>query len=164
MLLLSNATAKYAKVNLHNYFNLHICPSLRRRRRHVTSRHTFKLPIPAVDSQNVSNKSCLACAQSEKYSFWFTLRPLGSMRRGEAELHTLQYQARWNQATYIKTQFSVSSPLQCRSQAVVCVSTPRMYPRSGYFLVMNKLTSSLLLQFQMVLIVLILYIYIYIFH
>ena len=29
----------------------------------VTSRHTFKLPIPAVDSQNVSNKSCLACAQ-----------------------------------------------------------------------------------------------------
>ena len=57
------------------------------------------------------------------------------MRQGEAELHTLQYQARWNQATYIKTQFSVSSPLQCRSQAVVCVSTPRMYPRSGYFLV-----------------------------
>ena len=26
-----------------------------------------------------------------KYSFWFTLRLLGSMRRGEAELHTLQY-------------------------------------------------------------------------
>ena len=24
---------------------------------------------------------------------------------------------------------------QSRSQAVVCVSTPRMYPRSGYFLV-----------------------------
>ena len=60
----------------------------------VTSRHTLKLPIPAVDSQNVSNKSCLACVQSEQYSFWFTLRPLGSMRRGEAELHTLQYQAR----------------------------------------------------------------------
>ena len=134
---LSTMTLTGVIIYLHNYFNLHICPSLRRRRRrrHVTSRHTFKLPIPAVDSQNVSNKSCLACAQSEKYSFWFTLRPLGSMRQGEAELHTLQYQARWNQATYIKTQFSVSSPLQCRSQAVVCVSTPRMYPRSGYFLV-----------------------------
>ena len=26
-----------------------------------------------------------------------------------------------------------------RSQAVVCVSTPRMYPRSGYFLVDNNL-------------------------
>ena len=33
------------------------------------------------------------------------------------------------------TQFRVSSPLQSRSQAVVCVSTPRKYPRSGYFLV-----------------------------
>ena len=27
---------------------------------------------------------------------------------------------------------------QCRSQAVVCVSTPRMYPWSGYFLVLTK--------------------------
>ena len=33
------------------------------------------------------------------------------------------------------TQFRVSLPLQSRSQAVVCVSTPRKYPRSGYFLV-----------------------------
>ena len=46
------------------------------RRRPVPSH--FKFPIPAVDSQNVSNESCLACAQSEKYSFGFTLRPLGS--------------------------------------------------------------------------------------
>ena len=28
-----------------------------------------------------------------------------------------------------------TSPTQSRSLAVVCVSTPRMYPRSGYFLV-----------------------------
>ena len=33
------------------------------------------------------------------------------------------------------TQFRVSSPLQSRSKAVVCASTPRKYPRSGYFLV-----------------------------
>ena len=26
---------------------------------------------------------------------------------------------------------SVTSPPQCRSQAVVCVSTPRMYPQKG---------------------------------
>ena len=32
----------------------------------------------------------------------------------------------------------VSSPPQSRSKAVVCVSTPRMYPRSGYFLVNKK--------------------------
>ena len=35
----------------------------------------------------------------------------------------------------LKTHFRVSSPPQSRSQAVVCVSTPRKYPRSGYFLV-----------------------------
>ena len=29
----------------------------------------------------------------------------------------------------------VSSPPQSQSKAVVCVSTPRMYPRCGYFLV-----------------------------
>ena len=34
---------------------------------------------------------------------------------------------------YIETHFSVSSPPQSRSQAVVCVSTTRMYLRSGHF-------------------------------
>ena len=40
----------------------------------------------------------------------------------------------------------VISPPQCRSQAVVCVSTPRMYPRSGYFLVKN--ISKYILQIR----------------
>ena len=88
--------------------------------------HTFKI-FPETPLEGPKRNSMPHCA-------------LGSKRRGEAELHTLQYQARWNQATYIKTQFSVSSPLQCRSQAVVCVSTPTMYPRSGYFLVTNILS------------------------
>ena len=35
----------------------------------------------------------------------------------------------------VRILFRVSSPPQSRSKAVVCVSTPRMYPRSGYFLV-----------------------------
>ena len=38
-----------------------------------------------------------------------------------------------------ETYFSVSSLPQCWSQAFVCVSTPRMYLRSGYFLVFPKL-------------------------
>ena len=70
-----------------------------------------------------------------KYVVWVTFRPLWFIRQGEAELHTLQNKARWIQAMYIETHFSVSSPLQSRSQAVVCVSTPRMYPQSRYFLV-----------------------------
>ena len=35
--------------------------------------------------------------------------------------------------------FNISSPSQSQSQAVVCVSTPRMYLRSGYFLVIIKI-------------------------
>ena len=44
-----------------------------------------------------------------------------------------------SKATYTKTRFSVSSPSQCWSQTVVCVSTPMMYQRSGYFLVCKEL-------------------------
>ena len=40
----------------------------------------------------------------------------------------------------LRYMFRVSSPPQSRSKAVVCVSTPRMYPRSGYFLVNHKTT------------------------
>ena len=36
-------------------------------------------------------------------------------------------------------QSSAISPHQCQSQAVVCVSTPRMYLQSGYFLVYTVL-------------------------
>ena len=48
-------------------------------------------PIPAVLSLNVTNKSYLVCVKSEKYAFWVTLRPLGFMRRGEAELGKLKF-------------------------------------------------------------------------
>ena len=37
----------------------------------------------------------------------------------------------------------VSSPPQSRSKAVVCVSTPRKYPRSGCSLVLPKIFSTL---------------------
>ena len=39
---------------------------------------------------------------------------------------------------YTKTHFSVSSPPQNSTQAVLCVTTPRMYPQNGYFLVVTK--------------------------
>ena len=38
-----------------------------------------------------------------------------------------------NHATYIKTQFSASSPPQCWSKAIVCVNILRMYPLGRYF-------------------------------
>ena len=85
--------------------------------------------------QNVTNKSCLVCVKSEKHAFWVTLRLLGPMQQGKAKLHTLHYQSRQSRAVYIKTHFSVSLPPQFWSQAVVCVSIPRMYPRRRHILV-----------------------------
>ena len=43
---------------------------------------------------------------------------------------------------YIKIYFIASSRFHCLSQQVVCVSTPKMYPRSRYFLVKYKCTYS----------------------
>ena len=66
--------------------------------------------------------------------------------RGEAELRILDFKntwsdfqnmtaAKWSEAELRLYNLKETSPPQSRSQAVVCVSTPRMYPRSGYFLV-----------------------------
>ena len=126
---------------LNNYFDFHVCLSFRPPSvRKLTS-------IPAVIQQNVTNKSCLVCVMSEKYAFWITLRPQSDRcRRGEAEVRILDFKTTWSEfqkasqtateqgnAKYIKTHFSISSPPKSWSQAVVCVRTPRMYPRSGYF-------------------------------
>ena len=67
--------------------------------------HRFFL-IPAIALQNVTDESYLACIKSEKYVVWVTLRSHGSIRQGEAELRTLQYEAGCRQATYIETHFS----------------------------------------------------------
>ena len=42
---------------------------------------------------------------------------------------------------YTETHFSISLPSQSQSRAVVCLSTPSMYPRSRYFLVKPKLNT-----------------------
>ena len=49
---------------------------------------------------------------------------------------------------YTLTSFSVSSPTQCLSQAVVCISTPRMYPQSRHFLVTLTITFKLYTRFK----------------
>ena len=42
--------------------------------------YLITIPIPAVLSQSVTKKSCLACVKKKKYAFMVTLRPIGSMR------------------------------------------------------------------------------------
>ena len=66
--------------HLNNYFRLRICLSFC-----MWVRNTS---VPAVVSLNVNNKSCLTCVKTEKYAFWDTHRPLGSMRPC---LHTLRF-------------------------------------------------------------------------
>ena len=48
------------------------------------------------------------------------------------------HEVRQSQATrtYIKTHFSVSSPHQCQSQAVLNIGTPKMYPWNVSLLVL----------------------------
>ena len=53
------------------------------------------------------------------------------MKRGEAKLSNKSY-------------FCSSSPPECRSQAVVCISTPMMCPRISYFLVSTISKENLL--------------------
>ena len=49
-------------------------------------------PIPAVVSENVTNKSCLVRDKSEKYASWVTLRPQSDRhRQGEAEVYILDF-------------------------------------------------------------------------
>ena len=112
---------------LNNYFRLHFCLSFRS---YIC--HTSIFSNSCSGNPKCQDKSCLACIKGEKYVVWVTLRPLGSIRRGETELRILQYGVKWSQATYIETHFSVSAPSQSWSQAIVCVSTPRMYPRSDF--------------------------------
>ena len=88
----------------------------------------------------------MVCVKSEKYAFLVTLRPQWDLcRRGEAKVRILDFKTTWSefqipsQNTLAKAKpryvFRVSSPPQSWSKAVVCVSKPRMYPHSGYFLV-----------------------------
>ena len=107
---------------LHNYFNIHVCPSSWR----WLLRHPFILPIPAMLSQNVTNESSWCVLRVENMHSLSPSDPLRSARRGEAMLCTLHYQARRRQASSIKTHFKafITSPVP---SSCVCVTTPRMY-------------------------------------
>ena len=54
--------------------------------------------IPAVVSQNVTNKSCLVCVESEKYASWVTLRPQWDRcRQGKAEACIIGFKTTWSE-------------------------------------------------------------------
>ena len=54
--------------------------------------------IPAVVSENVTNKSCLVHDKSEKYSSWVTLQPQSDRcRQCEAEVRILDFRTTWSE-------------------------------------------------------------------
>ena len=80
--------------NLNNYFDFHVCLSIRPCV--CPSVCPKKAPFPAVAFQNVTNKSCLVCVQSEKYASWATLTPqLDCCCRGEAKVRILNFKTTW---------------------------------------------------------------------
>ena len=105
-------------------------------------------PIPTVVSQNVTNKNFLVCVMGEKYAFWSPTDPSQtaaakaklryvysiSKPHGQSFKSPVRLLSCEAKPSYVHTILK-NIPPQSRSQAVVCVSTPRMYPRSGYFLV-----------------------------
>ena len=91
--------------HLNNYFNFHVRLSFRLRPPSVLRPSSVRPPsvrkltsIPAVVQQNVTNKSCLVCVISEKYTFWVTLRPQSDRCcRGEAEVRILNFKTTWSE-------------------------------------------------------------------
>ena len=87
--------------------SLSVCTSVR------TSQF-YLFQIPAV----VTNKSCSACVKSEKYVVWVTLRPLGSMRQGEAKLCILKLLLVYNRLPRVSPkQLYVLAHLGCTREA-----------------------------------------------
>ena len=79
--------------NLNNYFDFHVCLSIRpfvRSSVRVCVRKLAK--FPAVVWQNVTNKSCLVCVQSVQYASWLNLTPqLDCCCQGKAEVCALAH-------------------------------------------------------------------------
>ena len=69
----------HSMVHLINYFTF-VCRSVHS----VQSCVQTLTSVSAVRSRNVSDRSFLISVKSEKYTFWVTLRPLGSIRQSEA--------------------------------------------------------------------------------
>ena len=98
----SSPLCKMLNTYLNNYFDFHVCLSIRLSvvpsvrgsgsvRPNLTS-------IPASVTQNVTNKSCLVCVKSEKYASWVALKPQWDRcRRGEAEVRILDFKTTWSE-------------------------------------------------------------------
>ena len=68
---------------------------------------------------------------SENDASWATLRSQSDpCHQGEAEVSILNFETTWSE---FQKPRKTATTFQSHSQAVACVSTPRMYPTAGTF-------------------------------
>ena len=128
-------TSSLYYANLHNYLNLHVCPSLLRlssvgvpthltilqldRKMSLIKVAWYVLRVKNIHFGSPSDPSQTAAAEAKLRYVYSILKPHGQSSGSPVRIY----------------YSSISSCPQRRSQAVVCASTPRKCPHSGYFLV-----------------------------
>jgi len=70
--------------------------------------------------------------------FWSPLNPLGPWGKEKPIQIYFFVKQVVTKLRILELTFRISLHSQCWPQAVVCISTPRMYPQSGYFLASGK--------------------------
>ena len=105
--------------NLYNYFRLHVCLSFRTSVRPYVTLSFFQ--FPAVVSQNVTNKTCLACVENEKYASWVIIRPQWDCCcRGEAEVRIIDFKTTWSEFQMP----SQTAPAEAKPRCVYSILKP----------------------------------------
>ena len=109
-------------LNLNNYFRLHVCLSFRTYvRTYVRPSHFHFFQFPAVVSQNVTNKSCLACVKNEKYASWVIISPQWDCScRGQAEVRTIDFKTTWSEFQMP----SQTAPAEAKPRCVYSILKP----------------------------------------
>ena len=137
-------------LHLNNYFNFHVRlsfrPSVLRpseiffqflqayHKMSIIKVAWYVLRVKNMHPGSPSDPSGTAAAEAKPRCVYSILKPHGQSSRYQVRL-LLPKQSQGAYTQFENHMVRVSSPPQSRSKAVVCVSTPRMYPRSGYFLV-----------------------------
>ena len=118
-------------VHLNNYFDFHVCLSIRGSVlpsfRHSVCPKTS--PNSCSLSQNVTNKSYLVCVKSEKYASWVTLRAqLDCCRRGKAEVCIIKFKTIWSEFQ----RPSQTAPTEAKPRCVYSILKPHGQSSRGH--------------------------------
>ena len=89
----------------------------------VRTSHFHFFGFPAVVSQNVTYKSCLACVKRKKYASWVTIRPQWDCCcRGEAEVRIIDFKTTWSEFQMP----SQTAPAEAKPRCVYSILKPHV--------------------------------------